>query len=328
MRGITYVQAFQYWMKTFAIALPACLLLIHLGGLPERAAMFGRELPQAPAAGLDGHARRAAAGHLPGGDGLRRRRRARARRRGRGGHAAGRHGRAAAGRRRAGGRRHRRADRRGVGAAGHRVRRFVAGVRLLAAAGHVPRHDGPAAHPRSLLHEPGRPGGAAYDGARARPAGIVLRVPGRLRRARPRAGAGAVPDRPDRLGRAAAAGGGVAGPAGRDPRSTGRGGRVRRLHVDGVRPDGVGSGHDLVRPLAARAGARGGAAQAVPAGRAARRARAGRARARRPRARHLGARRLGVRARGEHVLPAAPARNLVGGADRARSGRPGSWPAP
>jgi len=52
MRGITYVQAFQYWTKTFAIALPACLLLIHLGGLPERAAMFGRELPQAPAAGL------------------------------------------------------------------------------------------------------------------------------------------------------------------------------------------------------------------------------------------------------------------------------------
>ena len=52
MRGITYVQAFQYWMKTFAIALPACLLLIHLGGLPERAAMFGQELPRAGDAGL------------------------------------------------------------------------------------------------------------------------------------------------------------------------------------------------------------------------------------------------------------------------------------
>jgi Na+(H+)/acetate symporter ActP len=52
MRGITYVQAFQYWMKTFAIALPACLLLIHLGGLPERAAMFGQELPHAGAEGL------------------------------------------------------------------------------------------------------------------------------------------------------------------------------------------------------------------------------------------------------------------------------------
>ena len=48
MRGITYVQAFQYWLKTFAIALPACLLLLHLGGLPERAAMFGHDYPRAP----------------------------------------------------------------------------------------------------------------------------------------------------------------------------------------------------------------------------------------------------------------------------------------
>jgi cation/acetate symporter len=52
MRGVTYVQAFQFWVKTFAIALPACLLLIHLGGLPARAALFGRDLPRAPAHGL------------------------------------------------------------------------------------------------------------------------------------------------------------------------------------------------------------------------------------------------------------------------------------
>jgi cation/acetate symporter len=52
MRGVTYVQAYQYWVKTFGIALPACLLLIYLGGLPERAALFGRELPRAPAGGL------------------------------------------------------------------------------------------------------------------------------------------------------------------------------------------------------------------------------------------------------------------------------------
>jgi Na+(H+)/acetate symporter ActP len=52
MRGITYVQAYQYWVKTFGIALPACLLLIYLGGLPERAALFGRELPKAPSGGL------------------------------------------------------------------------------------------------------------------------------------------------------------------------------------------------------------------------------------------------------------------------------------
>ena len=46
------MQAFQYWTKTFAIALPACLILIHLGGLPERAALFGKEMPRAPAGGL------------------------------------------------------------------------------------------------------------------------------------------------------------------------------------------------------------------------------------------------------------------------------------
>ncbi|WP_320672266.1 sodium/solute symporter [Patulibacter defluvii] len=52
MRAVTYVQAFQYWVKIVAISLPACLLLVHLGGLPERAALLGRELPRAPAAGL------------------------------------------------------------------------------------------------------------------------------------------------------------------------------------------------------------------------------------------------------------------------------------
>jgi cation/acetate symporter len=52
MRGITYVQAFQYWIKTFAIALPAMLLLIHLGGLPARAAIFGHDVPRAGASGL------------------------------------------------------------------------------------------------------------------------------------------------------------------------------------------------------------------------------------------------------------------------------------
>ena len=83
MRGITYVQAFQYWTKTFAIALPACLLLIHLGGLPERAAMFGQELPQAPASGLTVELDAPQRGDVPGGDRLHRRRRRRAGGRGR-----------------------------------------------------------------------------------------------------------------------------------------------------------------------------------------------------------------------------------------------------
>ena len=56
MRGITYVQAFQFWLKVFAIALPACLLLIHFGGLPARAALFGDQLPQRRAARARGPA--------------------------------------------------------------------------------------------------------------------------------------------------------------------------------------------------------------------------------------------------------------------------------
>ncbi len=52
MRGITYVQAFQFWIKVFAIAVPAILLLIHFGGLPERAALFGRSLPHAGSRGF------------------------------------------------------------------------------------------------------------------------------------------------------------------------------------------------------------------------------------------------------------------------------------
>ena len=67
MRGITYVQAFQYWLKTFAIALPACLLLLHLGGLPERAAMFGQEYPRAPEGGLAVTLTEPVRGDVPGG---------------------------------------------------------------------------------------------------------------------------------------------------------------------------------------------------------------------------------------------------------------------
>jgi cation/acetate symporter len=50
MRGITYVQAFQFWIKVSAISVPACVLIIHFGGLPGRAALFGHELPRAPRA--------------------------------------------------------------------------------------------------------------------------------------------------------------------------------------------------------------------------------------------------------------------------------------
>ena len=67
MRGVTYVQAYQYWVKTFGIALPACILLVYLGGLPERAALFGRE-PAERARGRPGReAGRPAAGGVPDG---------------------------------------------------------------------------------------------------------------------------------------------------------------------------------------------------------------------------------------------------------------------
>jgi cation/acetate symporter len=52
MRAVTYVQAFQFWVKLVAISVPACLIVLHLGGLPERAALLGQELPTAPAGGL------------------------------------------------------------------------------------------------------------------------------------------------------------------------------------------------------------------------------------------------------------------------------------
>ncbi len=53
-------------------------------------------------------------------------------------------------------------------------------------AGPQPRHDGAAARRRPLLHQPRRPGRPAHDGRRARPPGLLLRLPADLRLARPR----------------------------------------------------------------------------------------------------------------------------------------------
>ncbi|MHB1809316.1 MAG: sodium/solute symporter [Solirubrobacteraceae bacterium] len=62
MRGITYVQALQFWLKVFAIAVPACVLLIHFGGLPGRATLFGDGLPRSGADGI--HLTLASAEHV------------------------------------------------------------------------------------------------------------------------------------------------------------------------------------------------------------------------------------------------------------------------
>ena len=53
MRGITYVQAFQFWVKVFAISVPVIVLLIHFGGLPARAALFGDQFPRVRAGGAE-----------------------------------------------------------------------------------------------------------------------------------------------------------------------------------------------------------------------------------------------------------------------------------
>ena len=190
MRGVTYVQAFQYWVKVFAIAVPALLLLIYLGGLPARAALFGEELPTTGPNGMvveldkpttltfpdTGETRTVPAGDLyipPEHVDPRRRR-------------------------------HQRADRRRVVAARLGVRPRLADPDLQPAAGHVPRDDGPAAHPRPLLHQPGRLRRAQNHGPRARPARRLLPVPRRLRPARPRLHARALRHRRHGQRRAAA----------------------------------------------------------------------------------------------------------------------------
>ena len=257
MRGVTYVQAFQYWVKTFGIALPACLLLVHLGGLPERSALFGQELPRAPAGGLvvklDGAQKvefpRAARYRDDG-----RPMRAPGRR---GTHAAGHHP-AGGGHRGAGGHGHEGAQRRRLVPPGGVLGALLPRVRVLAAAGHVPGHHGAAPHPGPLPHQPRRPGGAPDDRARAGAAGHLLRVPRRLRRAGPGAHARAVPGGAHRRGGAGAADGRLARARGRDPgRHDGRR-RVRGVHLHGVGADGVDRRHAVVRPGAPARAARGG----------------------------------------------------------------------
>jgi Na+(H+)/acetate symporter ActP len=52
MRGITYVQAFQFWVKVFAISVPVFVLLIHFHGVPDRGVLFGSKYPHAGSTGL------------------------------------------------------------------------------------------------------------------------------------------------------------------------------------------------------------------------------------------------------------------------------------
>ena len=198
MRGITYVQAFQFWIKVFAISVPACLLLIHFGGLPGRAALFGQALPRAGAHGFVVHLTAPQRVQFPqaGAVILAGRRVA---------EPAGAHVRLPAG---------------SVGipprgivpvadgitaqsrqplvAPGwRRGQRQLATARLLAAGGDVPGDDGAAAHPRPLLHQPRRARRPSYDRPRDQPPRPVLRIP---RRSTARSGGSSCPSStsPDR----------------------------------------------------------------------------------------------------------------------------------
>ena len=284
MRGITYVQAFQYWVKTFAIALPACLLLLHLGGLPERAALFGHELP-ARAGGRPGGARstrpvlatfpEAATVRVDGRPLARRRRRARcACRPGRVELPAGTAVPVAEGTD---------AQRgedwaRPVSDAGDASPLFVYSLLIATFLGtmglpHIlvrfyTNRDGPAAR-RTTVRVLGL-------------LGLFYAVPGGLRRARAGARARALPDRRDRHGRAATARGGVAGARRRAARRARRGGRVRGVHVDRVGAARVARGHAVARLRPRRRARAGGRARRrFRVGGAGRDGRAGAARARR-----------------------------------------------
>ncbi|MBE0466767.1 MAG: cation acetate symporter, partial [Candidatus Desulforudis sp.] len=43
MKGITFVQAFQYWVKLFAVSVPIFILFAFIGGYPGQMAQFGNQ---------------------------------------------------------------------------------------------------------------------------------------------------------------------------------------------------------------------------------------------------------------------------------------------
>ena len=250
MRGITYVQAFQFWIKTFAIALPAVLLLIYLGGLPQRGVLFGTRSRARRRGGLTVKLDDAHDADVPGAATYRLVAPARA--------AA---DRCTCGR---GGRRCRRTvvpDAEGTGAdaarsgrgPADRVGRELAAVGLLAAARDV---LGTMGLPHIVIRFYTSRDGTSARRTTVRVLGLLAvfyAFPGGLRRARPRAHAASCTRRagptrwccscPRRRGRG----------RGRDARRAAGGRRVRRLPVDRVGPDGVAGGDAVERPVVARA---------------------------------------------------------------------------
>ena len=153
----------------------------------------------------------------------------------------------------------------GLGAAAARPlrRRAPAAGHLVGAGGHGARHDGPAAHPDPLPHQPRRPRRAPHGGYHGGHARRVLPVPGRVRAARRGAGARAVPLRRHRHRGGGAAGQGRPGPDRVAVHRAAHRGRLRRLPGHLARAAARG-----VRGALARPGARHAAPAAVhPAGR-------------------------------------------------------------
>ena len=167
MRAITFVQAFQYWLKLTALAVPAIFLILHwqADGRPAVTPPDGpvfrvattvvieepATLTLSDGSTMDGAGGRAA---------LVRRRRA-----GAGGVHSG-------------------CQARGRLAAARRRRRGPRAVRhLLADPGDVPGHDGAAARAGALLHQPGRGRGQTHDAGGAGPCRVVLPATHAVRRA-------------------------------------------------------------------------------------------------------------------------------------------------
>ena len=189
MRAITFVQAFQYWLKLTALAVPVIFLVLHwqAAGRPDPAAAQGERRSRSPppspceqaatltlvaptevtargsvdqsrvdgtvsAAGRTAHSGRGDRADVPG----------------RGARAA----------------RLRRERPAGLARARQPGRGWAL-RRVLADPGHVPGHHGPAARAGPLLHQPGRRRGPAHHPGRARPGRPVLPLPDPVRRARP-----------------------------------------------------------------------------------------------------------------------------------------------
>ena len=211
--------------------------------------------------------------------------------------------------------RRRPAGRPGLGPAAARPvgRRPPAAGHLVGAGGHGAGHDGPAAHPDPLPHQPRRPRRPAHGRHHGRPARRVLPVPRRVRAARRGAAARAVPVRGHRHRGGGAAGQGRPGPGGVAVHRAAHRGGVRRLPGHLARAAAGGVRGAVARPGARHRCAGCGSPRwpppaaivllALPAAQHRRR----------------GAGHLGVRGRRVHLLPAAGAGHLVAAADRPRA---------